>query len=65
MFLKNIQIEVVDLNKIEALGRKAYYIPNFDDIIDFIKRNIQSNDIIITQGAGTVTKIAHKLVEEE
>ena len=53
------------INKIEALGRKAYYIPNFDDIIDFIKRNIQSNDIIITQGAGTVTKIAHKLVEEE
>ena len=53
------------INKIDQLGRKAYYISNFDDIIDFIKRNIQPNDIILTQGAGTVTKIAHKLVDEE
>ena len=53
------------INKIDHLGRKAYYISNFDDIIDFIKRNIQPNDIILTQGAGTVTKIAHKLVDEE
>jgi len=28
---------------IDQLGRKAYYISNFDDIIDFIKRNIQPN----------------------
>ena len=53
------------ITRIEKLGRKAYYISNFDDIIDFIKRNVQDNDIILTQGAGTVTKIAHKLVEEE
>lgn len=49
------------VNKIDDLGRKAYYIPKFDDIIDFIKRNAKSDDIIITQGAGTITDLGHKL----
>ena len=52
------------VNKIDSLGRKAYYIPNFDDIVDFIKRNAKENDVIITQGAGTITKVGHKLVEK-
>lgn len=51
--------------KIDELGRKAYYIPNFDDIIEFIKRNAQENDIIITQGAGTITNLGHNLVKKE
>ena len=54
--------DIVD--KIDSLGRKAYYIPNFDDIIDFVKRNVQNEDIIITQGAGTITKVGHKLVQK-
>lgn len=53
--------DIVD--KIENLGRNAYYIPNFDDIIDFVKRNVKKDDIIITQGAGTITQVGHKLVE--
>ena len=53
--------DIVD--KIEDLGRNAYYIPNFDDIIDFVKRNVKKDDIIITQGAGTITQVGHKLVE--
>ena len=54
--------DIVD--KIDSLGRKAYYIPNFDDIIDFVKRNVQKDDIIITQGAGTITKVGHSLVKK-
>ncbi len=53
------------VNKIDALGRKAYYIPDFDDIIEFIKRNVKQDDIIITQGAGTVTQIAHNLAKKD
>lgn len=49
------------VNKIDDLGRKAYYIPKFDDIIDFVKRNVKNDDIIITQGAGTITELGHKL----
>ncbi len=52
------------VNKIDSLGRKAYYISNFDDIIDFVKRNAQKDDIIITQGAGTITNVGHRLVKK-
>ncbi len=55
--------DIVD--KIDSLGRKAYYISDFDDIIEFLKRNVKPNDLIITQGAGTVTQIGHKLVNSE
>ena len=51
------------VNKIEELGRKSYYISNFDDIIEFLSRNVQPCDIILTQGAGTVTQIGHKLIK--
>lgn len=50
------------VNEIEKLDRKAYYISNFDDIVDFLKRELQEGDIVITQGAGTITQVGHKLV---
>ncbi len=54
--------DIVD--RIEKLNRKAYYIPDFDDIIDFLKRNVKEGDLIVTQGAGTITNLAHELVED-
>ena len=52
------------VEKIDSMGRTAYYIPNFDDIVDFVKRNSKPDDIVLTQGAGTVTRIGPKLVEK-
>lgn len=43
--------------KIEELGKKALYMPDFDQVVDYIKANTKDNDIIITLGAGTVTKL--------
>lgn len=51
------------VDKISTLGRIAKYIPNFDDCANFVKQNIDKNDIVVTLGAGTVTKIGPKLVE--
>lgn len=51
-------------NKIDSLGRKAYYISDFDDIIEFLHRNVKENDIVLTQGAGTITNLGHKLVQD-
>lgn len=45
------------VNEIAKLGKKVYYIKDFSQIANFIKKNAISNDIILTQGAGTVTKI--------
>lgn len=51
------------VEKIDSMGRTAYYIPNFDDIVEFIKRNAKPDDIVLTQGAGTITQIGPKLVD--
>jgi len=51
--------------KIEALGRKAYYIKDLDNIVEFLERNVKPDDIIVTQGAGTVTTIGKKLVQPQ
>lgn len=56
----NINAKAI-VDKIEEFGRRAYYISDFDDIVEFLKRNVKPDDIIITQGAGTVTQIGHKL----
>ena len=47
---------------IKNLGKDAKYIPNFDKCIQYLKDNVKENDIILTQGAGTVTNIGKMLV---
>ena len=57
--LKSCSLMISDYQR---LFYSTYYIPNFDDIVDFLKRNAKPNDIVLTQGAGTVTQIGPKLV---
>ena len=51
------------VDKIVSLGKNALYIPDFDNCVEFVKDNIQENDIVITLGAGTVTQIGPLLVK--
>ena len=50
-------------DKIKSLGKDALYIKDFDECVAYLKSHVKENDIIITQGAGTVTEIGGKLVE--
>ena len=50
-------------NKIESLGKKVLYMPDFDDVVSHLISNVKENDIIITLGAGTVTKIGPMLLK--
>ena len=50
-------------NRIKELGKDALFIKDFDECASYLKSHVQENDIIITQGAGTVTEIGGKLVE--
>lgn len=50
-------------NRICDLGKKAIYISNFDDIVSYLKEHVESNDIILTLGAGTVTNIGPMLIK--
>ena len=51
------------VNKIISLGKNAKYIPDFEDCVSYVKDNIKDNDIVITLGAGTITKIGPMLIE--
>ena len=49
------------VNKINELSQKAIYISDFNQIVSYVKENAKPNDIVLTLGAGTVTKIGPML----
>ena len=49
------------VNRINELGKNAKYIPDFDECVKYLKDNVKENDIVLTQGAGTVTQIGDML----
>ena len=51
------------VNKINENGKKALYMPDFNKVVDYVKQNVEENDIIITLGAGTVTNIGPMLLD--
>ena len=51
------------VDKINSNGKNALYISNFDDIVDYIKSNVQDNDLVLTLGAGTVTEIGPMILK--
>lgn len=51
------------VDKINKLGKEAKYIPKFEECASYIKENVNKGDIVITLGAGTVTKIGPMLVD--
>ena len=51
-------------DKICSLGKDAKYIPDFDECVNYLKANVKENDIVLTQGAGTVTEIGSMLIKK-
>ena len=41
---------------------RAHYIPNFDELADFLASRCQPGDIVLTMGAGDIWKIANEMV---
>lgn len=51
-------------NEARSLGhRHVVYIPDFKEVTDYLGRNIQDGDMVITLGAGDVWKIGESLIE--
>jgi UDP-N-acetylmuramate--alanine ligase len=50
--------------KEELSKRKSnvYYFKNFDEIVKFLKSNLNKNDICIIMGAGDIWKLTNKLI---
>ena len=52
-------------DEIRALGHPCEYFPSFEEIEDYLLKNCQSDDLVITMGAGNVNKIAYHLVSSD
>ncbi len=50
-------------DKLVSLGKTVQYMHDFNTIVDFLKKNVKKNDIILTLGAGTVTDIGPMLLK--
>ena len=56
-------ISAIDLvNKIKENGKHAIYISDFSEIVNYLKARVKPKDIILTQGAGTITQIGSMLI---
>ena len=42
----------------------AKYISNFDDICEYIIKNVPQNTLVITLGCGNIYKVSHKLAQQ-
>lgn len=51
-------------DKLRALGKPVQYIHSFEDIVEFLKKHANKEDIILTLGAGTVTNIGPMLLSK-
>lgn len=51
------------VNRIKSIGKDSKYIPDFNDCVNYVKDNVQKDDVVITLGAGTVTQIGPMLVD--
>lgn len=51
------------IKEINSLGKDALHISDHDEVVNYLKDNVKENDIIVTLGAGNVTKIAKKIKE--
>ena len=51
------------IDEIKKLGKDAIHISDYDEIVNYVKDRVHENDIVLTLGAGNVTKIADLLVK--
>lgn len=51
------------INELKKYDKEAIHISNHDEIVKLLHDNVKEGDIVLTLGAGNVTKIANKLKE--
>ncbi len=50
--------------KIKKLNKNVIYLDSYEKIIDYIKANVEENDLVVTIGAGDIDIVAKKIIEE-
>ena len=50
-------------DSINNVSNNCTYISSFNDIENYLRENVKENDLILTVGAGSVTKIGYELIK--
>jgi UDP-N-acetylmuramate--alanine ligase len=58
--LVNAQVLV---ERIRGAGSKAVFIDNFSDIVEHLKLNVGSGELVVTMGAGDIWKVADAYIQ--
>lgn len=51
--------------RINSKGKEALYINGFDNIVQYLQRNVSPGDLIITMGAGDIYKVGEMYLENK
>ena len=51
------------INELAKRGKDAIHISKYEEIVDYLKEHVRKEDIVVTVGAGNVTKIADMLIK--
>ena len=49
-------------DEINKLYNNCSYIPTLEETAEYLKENVKENDLILTVGAGTITKLGYELI---
>ena len=52
-----------EVEALAKIGKKSIHMSDFDEIVKYLKENVKENDIVLTLGAGNVTKIGTMLTK--
>ena len=44
-------------------GKEVYFIPDFDDMAEFVLNNAEGSDLVLTMGAGDIYKVGDKILK--
>jgi UDP-N-acetylmuramate--alanine ligase len=62
--IENVTAEILT-EKIKEYGHKnAYYIGDIETSVDKVTENLQSGDLVITLGAGSITRLSEEILEK-
>ena len=49
---------------INEVSSNCLYVSSFEECIDYLKEHVNSEDVVLTIGAGSVTKISHEITND-
>ena len=54
---------IMAADAINEVSQNCIYIDSFESCEEYLRQNVKEGDVVLTIGAGSVTKISHEIVK--